>query len=307
MSVFSQNKSKDFSQPTQLPADESQHQEWLKANKDWWEQNPMRYDWHDAIAPEKYSKEYFREIDARFFSSSEFYLPKREIPFDRLIDFQSLKDKRVLEIGVGHGSHAQLLAAHSEKFNGIDLTHHAIESTRKRMEVFSIQNADIRQMDAEELTFDDGSFDFVWSWGVVHHSANTTAILHQISRVLKPGGKFTAMVYFRGYWNYYFTGMLVGIVKGRFFKSQSLHRVMQDHCDGAMARFYTVKEWQKELESQGFEVKRIQVMGMKPELLPIPASPLKSFLLRLIPDRIGRFFTNNLKMGSFLVSETEKK
>ncbi len=78
---------------------------------------------------------------------------------------------------MGNGSHAQLLASHCKSFTGIDLTEYSIESTKKRMAVFGIANATIIQMNAEQLDFPDNSFDYVWSWGVIHHSANTQKIL----------------------------------------------------------------------------------------------------------------------------------
>jgi SAM-dependent methyltransferase len=161
-------------------------------------------------------------------------------------------------------------------------------------------------MNAESLDFESNSFDFVWSWGVIHHSANTSKILQEIHRVLKPGGKFVCMVYHRGYWNYYLTGIAIGSAKMRFFRGDSLHKVVQDHCDGAMARFYTPVEWEIQLEDAGFRVKKISVMGMKTELFLIPASWLKNFLLFLIPNGLARFLTNNLRMGSLLVSEAGK-
>ncbi|MBK7629849.1 MAG: class I SAM-dependent methyltransferase [Ignavibacteriales bacterium] len=43
-----------------------------------------------------------------------------------MIDFESLKNKKVLEIGVGNGSHAALLAKYAKDFTGIDLTDYAI-------------------------------------------------------------------------------------------------------------------------------------------------------------------------------------
>ncbi|MBK7629848.1 MAG: class I SAM-dependent methyltransferase [Ignavibacteriales bacterium] len=56
------------------------------------------------------------------------------------------------------------------------------------------------KMDAEALQFEDNSFDFVWSWGVIHHSSNTRKILEEIQRVLKPGGEAIIMVYHRSIW-----------------------------------------------------------------------------------------------------------
>ena len=116
------NKVKDFSSPTQLPENEDQAMRWQQANKRWWENSPMRYDWRDQIVFEKGSKEYFDEIDRRFFSTVREYMPWQDRPFDNLLDFADLKSKDVLEIGVGHGSHAQLIATHCHSFTGIDLT-----------------------------------------------------------------------------------------------------------------------------------------------------------------------------------------
>jgi 2-polyprenyl-3-methyl-5-hydroxy-6-metoxy-1,4-benzoquinol methylase len=46
---------------------------------------------------------------------------------------------------------------------GIGLTEAAAETTKKRSEQFGIPGA-VMQMDAEEMSFADGSFDFIWSW-----------------------------------------------------------------------------------------------------------------------------------------------
>jgi|HubBroStandDraft_6_1064221.scaffolds.fasta_scaffold689944_1 2-polyprenyl-3-methyl-5-hydroxy-6-metoxy-1,4-benzoquinol methylase len=44
----------------------------------------------------------------------------------------------VLEIGVGQGAHAQLLAPEGRTFEGIDLTEAASQATAKRIEVFGL-------------------------------------------------------------------------------------------------------------------------------------------------------------------------
>ena len=59
--------------------------------------------------------------------------------------------------------------------------------TRRRFDVYGLPGR-IERMGAERMAFPDESFDLVWSWGVVHHSANTLAILEAIRRVLRPGG-----------------------------------------------------------------------------------------------------------------------
>ncbi|MBK7494473.1 MAG: class I SAM-dependent methyltransferase [Candidatus Omnitrophica bacterium] len=47
---------------------------------------------------------------------------------------------------------------------GIDLTPRAIEHTQKRFSIYRL-NSNIRVDDAEQLSFDDNSFDLVYSWG----------------------------------------------------------------------------------------------------------------------------------------------
>jgi ubiquinone/menaquinone biosynthesis C-methylase UbiE len=310
MSIFSQNKAETFANPTQVPDTEETRNEWLDANKNWWETNPMRYDWlHgelDKIPYPEFSKEFYREIDRRFFANANEFLPQKTIPFDRLIDFAKLRDQKVLEIGVGNGSHAQLLATYAGDFTGIDLTEYGVHSTTERMKQFGLTNPRIIEMNAEALKFESNSFDFVWSWGVIHHSANPREILKEVFRVLKPGGSFQAMVYYRSYWSYYVFGLLAGFGRGYFFKGSSLHEAVQKITDGAIARYYTPAEWKSELDAAGFKVNETRVLGMKSALLPIPGSRLKYKILNLIPNSVGRFFTNKLRMGSFIVSSATK-
>lgn len=310
MSIFAQEKAKSFADPTQLPETNEEHREWLSANKAWWETNPMRYDWLDGrldrIPYPEFSKEFYREIDSRFFANANEYLPMQKIPFDGLIDFESLRGMRVLEIGVGNGSHAQLLASFAGEFTGIDLTDYGVTSTRERMKTFGLSRANILQMNAEELKFADDSFDFVWSWGVIHHSANPRKILSEIHRVLKPGGAFKGMVYYRSFWSYYAFGLLAGIGRGLFFKGNSFHETVQNITDGAIARYYSPSEWRKELEDAQLKVETIRILGMKSAILPIPGSRLKYSLLDKVPSSLSRLMTNNLRMGSFIVSHATK-
>jgi hypothetical protein len=55
-----------------------------------------------------------------------------------------------------------------------------------------------------------------------------------------------------------------------------------------------------------FNVESIQIFGLKAEVLPLPHGRLKSTLETLMPDSVGRLFTNKLRMGSFLVAAMRK-
>ena len=302
------DKAKGFKSPIQLPENEEERDLWLSANKDWWEKNPMRYDFSTSLnVQEEFTKEFYEEIDKRFFYASMDFAPFKKLPFEGIINFDYIAGKDVLEIGVGNGSHAQLLATHCKNFTGIDLTAYASESTRKRMEVFGITNARISQMNAEKLEFPDNTFDYVWSWGVIHHSANTQQIIHEIERVLKPGGKATIMVYYRSFWYYYvFSGFFHGILRGYIFKEKSWHKVAQRTMDGAIARFYKIKEWKIACNTANLKVDKAYVAGAKAELIILPPGKFKNKIIKHFPGALSRFFTKTLRMGYFLISDLSK-
>lgn len=304
MKTFKDDVPLGFDSPTLLPETSEQSRTWQNANRDWWETNPMRYDWKQRIAHPEFSRGFYEEIDRRFFADAREYVPWTSTPFDSVLDFESLRDKDVLEIGVGSGSHAQLLATHARSFTGIDLTDYAVRSTSKRLECFGLKG-NVRRMDAEALDFPDASFDFVWSWGVIHHSANTRQILREVHRVLRPGGRATTMVYHRSLYSYYFlSGFCLGVLKGELLKTRSLHKILQRWTDGAMARYYSIPEWKAELSD--FEIESVRVVGSKAQLVPLPGGRVKNAVMTATPNRLSRFFTNDCRFGNFLVSTVRK-
>jgi 2-polyprenyl-3-methyl-5-hydroxy-6-metoxy-1,4-benzoquinol methylase len=253
-------------------------------SKGWWEANPMGYDWHKTLQATEGTSEFYDGIDRRFFSSSSFYRGKK--PFEKWIPFDQLKGKRVLEIGCGLGAHAQLLSEAECNLTCIDLTEKGVASTRQRLEMRGLP-ADVRQMDAERMGFSDNQFDFVWSWGVIHHSADTEAIVRNVFRVLKPGGEFRLMVYHR----FSLSGLyclMRGLISGKFFRGMSVQEVLSFYTDGYLARFYTRRELRELLMRGGFSKVDTKVLGQNSELLPLPgkgmSGRIKYALLRIIPD-----------------------
>lgn len=298
-------KVKGFKRPTDLPESSDQQVEWNAANKKWWEQHPMRYDFSESLSTdEEFSKQFFDEIDRRFFESSREFSPFRDLPFERIIDYNFIKGKSVLEIGVGNGSHAQLLAANCGRYIGIDLTQYGVRSTTQRLKHAGILNAEVYEMNAEKMTFPDSSFDYIWSWGVIHHSANTLQILQEMRRVLKEDGKSTVMVYYRSHWyKYIYAGFFHGLLKGYFRHKMTLDDVVQRTIDGAIARFYRIGEWKRLVAKAGLEVSNIRVMGNKSSVIILPYSGIKKLLVRLMPGALSRFLTSRLRMGYFLVAD----
>lgn len=113
-----------------------------------------------------------------------------------IAQFTRYHGKMLLEVGVGAGTDHLQWARAGAICHGVDLTAAAIETTRRRLELYG-QRSELKHIDAETLPYPDATFDVVYSWGVIHHSERPEAIISEIHRVLKPGGRFIGMMYGR--------------------------------------------------------------------------------------------------------------
>lgn len=169
--------------------------------QDWWAQNPMTYgvvhgqtQYADS-AQQLGTPELFRRLDEEFYSWNR---PLHgEKPFDRLFPYGDYAGgDKVLEIGCGLGTMLMNWARNGNDVTGVDLNPTSVTQTRRRFELLGL-NGDIRLMDATRLEFPDAQFDYVYSWGVLHHSPQLERSLAEMLRVLKPGGRFGLMLYNR--------------------------------------------------------------------------------------------------------------
>lgn len=253
-----------------------------RPDRDWWEENPMTYDWHRTLQLAPGSLNWFEEIDGRFFGAAYYAEGKNGEPFGRFLRPELVAGKEVLEVGCGMGTHASLLARAGAKLTAIDITEYAVAMTRRRFEIFNLPGR-IEQMDAENLPLKDASFDMVWSWGVIHHSSSTERCLQEMTRVLRRGGRLALMVYYRPSLSYYIhSGLIRGILLGRLF-SQPLDEIYTSTSDGFYARTFNKKEVKGMLESHYQQI-TVDVVGQKAELFPIPRCALKDALERWTPD-----------------------
>jgi SAM-dependent methyltransferase len=238
----------------------------------------MTYDWHGTNPAEPQSREWFDEIDRRFVAASFPYLSYQQ-PFDRIMP-GTLVGQRVLEIGCGMGLHTEELISRGAEVTAIDLTDAAVAATKARLALKGL-TARVQEADAEDLPFDDGEFDLVWSWGVIHHSAHTARIVRQIARVLAPDGEARVMVYNR-------ESLLARLLLARHyllgaeFRHRSPDEVLWKHTDGYLARYYH-REQLEDLFLGFFARARTTVLGQDTDVVPLPGR-LRSAPLRWLGD-----------------------
>lgn len=267
----------------------------------WWSEHPMTYDWRGEIGHEPGSPEHLAEVERRFLSEAWFAQAPGRPPFSGLIPFERLPGKDVLEIGCGTGVHARLLAEAGAKVTAVDLTPTAVELTRRRLELSGLA-ADVREADAEHLPFPDASFDFVWSWGVIHHSESTEDVVREIARVLRPGGELALMVYHRSSITYWVQYQLIRGVLGLRILRESPAEIANRYSDGVIARHYTRAGF-SQLLAPWFENVTTTVMGQLGEAVPLPAR-LRGPVERLVPDALRRAIVR--RWGWFLFARATR-
>jgi len=242
----------------------------------------MTYDWRGEILFEPGSPEHLAEVERRFLSQAWFGQAPGGRPFSRLIPYDDLAGKDVLEIGCGTGVHAKLLAEARARLSAIDLTPTAVELTRRRLELADL-HADVREADAESLPFPDACFDFVWSWGVIHHSERTERVLQEVARVLRPGGQLALMVYHRSSITFWVDYVLYrGVVRGGL-RHESPDELANRWSDGVVARHYTRRGFAAAL-APWFDDIETQVMGQIGEAIPLPRQA-RRLVAPLVPRR----------------------
>jgi ubiquinone/menaquinone biosynthesis C-methylase UbiE len=243
-------------------------------NKLWWEALPMTYeDWDQEDRMPK-SKSDFLRLERNFLNSNPFLRDK--------FDFSTFKGKKILEIGCGSGAASCLFAREGANVIAVDITKEGVNMAKKNA---GFQKLKIRilQADAEKMDFPDESFDYVFSWGALHHSQDTIKTFKEVSRVLRKGGYGLIMVYNKNSLRYYLNGLNWLILKRKIFEGYNLERVQDFYTDGYYHRHFTSAELRKELEKQGLKYHEIIITHMGTRMIPF----LPRFIVQWLKDHFG--------------------
>ena len=119
--------------------------------------------------------------------------------FDRyfgIFPFDSLPvNSEGFDVGCGSGRWALLVAPRVERLHCIDPSDKALDVARHRLAHQG--NVDFQLAGADSIPLADGSQDFGYSLGVLHHVPDTEAALASCVQKLKPGAPFLLYLYYR--------------------------------------------------------------------------------------------------------------
>jgi ubiquinone/menaquinone biosynthesis C-methylase UbiE len=98
--------------------------------------------------------------------------------------------ERLLDIATGGGHVARVFAPHVAEVVASDLTPGIIEHAGTYLAGLGLANVTMALADAEQIPFEDGSFDIVTCRIAPHHFPDPAAFVQEAARVLRRGGRF---------------------------------------------------------------------------------------------------------------------
>ncbi len=107
--------------------------------------------------------------------------------------------KSLLELGCGMGFDTITLTECGANVLAIDISDKCLELTRRHLSYYGLK-AELVSANAEQLDFPAASFDFVTARGILMFTPNPSAVLEQILKVLRPGGRVQAIMHNKNSW-----------------------------------------------------------------------------------------------------------
>lgn len=172
--------------------------------------------------------------------------------FEGRVDFplSELKDKWVLDAGCGMGRFSEIAVSEGANLVAVDLSF-AVDTALQNIGI--ARNAHFVQADLFNLPFKDNSFDFVYSFGVLHHTPDCKGAFSAISRIIKPGGKLAifvyssynkGIVYMSGFWRFFTTRLPKRMLYLFSFISVPLYYLYKIPVFGNIAKmFFVIPMW----------------------------------------------------------------
>lgn len=217
------------------------------------------------------------------------------------LEFAKFPGKKLLEVGFGMGTDLFQFAASGSIVSGVDLSPEHLRIASQRFVTYGLP-ADLRLADAEALLFADGTFDVVYTFGVIHHTPDTQRAVDEIHRVLKPGGRAIVGVYHRYSAFFLFSVLLESyLLRLRFLResyrrtlSRIEHRQHSDACP--LVKVYSRRSLRHLLRA--FREVRIECAHLD--------RPHFGILGRCLPEAFVRRLESRETLGWYLIAKCTK-
>lgn len=163
----------------------------------------------------------------------------------------------ILDLGCGDGQLTQRLADGGAMMRGFDASAEMVAAARGR-------GLEVDEGSAERLPYRDATFDAVFSNAALHWMRDQDAVLAEVHRVLKSGGRFVGEM-----------GGLGNIAAIRVALAAVLERHGYDGRSNDTNYYPSAEEYTRRLEARGFQVKQ---MALIPRPTPLPESGMAGWI-----------------------------
>jgi ubiquinone/menaquinone biosynthesis C-methylase UbiE/protein-S-isoprenylcysteine O-methyltransferase Ste14 len=172
---------------------------------------------------------------------------------DRLVEIaRPQPDWVVLDVATGVGHTALRFAPFVAHVTATDITPRMVETAQRFISEKGVTNVDFQRADAEDLPFEDESFDLVTCRIAPHHFPDCPRFVRESCRVLRAGGLL--------------------LVQDHVLPEDEAagHRVdeFERLRDPSHHRAYTEEEWREMFRSAGFAVEHAEQITKRHQLLP---------------------------------------
>jgi len=194
-----------------------------------------------------------RGISARFgavagnYVKSAVHATGGDLP--RLVELARLDgDERVLDVATGGGHTALAFAPHVREVVASDLTPDMLAAAEEFIRGWGVENVRFERADAEDLPFEDVSFDVVACRIAAHHFPDPESFVREVTRVLKPGGRV----------------LLDDNVAPEDPDLDEFMNRFEKWRDPGHVRAHKVSEWRAMMEEAGLRIEHVEPPGRKP-------------------------------------------
>jgi len=196
--------------------------------------------------------------------------------------FDRWESKKVLEVGCGVGSDLLRFAQAGAIVTGIDLSERSVMLAKERFHLYKYDGT-ILQGDAEDMDFEDGTFDLAYSMGVLHHTPDIQKAIKEIYRVTKAGGEICVMLYHQPSLVALQMWLAFGLLKGKPFRS--VDDIFATEHESLGTKAYTVDEARRMFSA--FRDLRIDTVVTAYDLRYGRDRYLPMWMIRTVPHGFG--------------------
>lgn len=184
-----------------------------------------------------------------------------------LMPVRGLDDCEVLDYGCGPGHDLVGFSEYSRpsRLVGVDVSSSSIAEARKRLELHPASRVELTCIapDSTSLPFEDGSFDYIHSSGVLHHVPDLQSVLTELRRLLRPQGRMRVMVYNRdSLWMHLYVAYILRLRDKTIPADLPIDQAFTRSTDGPecpIANCYTAESFAREAASAGLACRTVGV------------------------------------------------